>query len=344
MKDFLFKLSRHHAFLFLVAGAVLALGLWLARPKPAPPAPAPKGGRVSVLPGPGFWTPVTDVRLPDSQALAFAPDRGTGFLLASDGTRVVTSDGGGDWTADPASPVTEENFDRTTTGGFTPDGRPFLATGLDESVATSIYERRADGWKTTFAGDYGGLVGASADGSVLVGGAGLVVLREGDGWTPRRIEQAERLTLYAAARDGARIVVVGEYGVLLESRDAGRTWARRQIGTAPLYAVALVGDVLLVGGADGSFHRDAGDGFGPVTGLDRGVTVTALASDGRLAVAGGQLAGGGAVVFSSSDAGVTWHLESSAASGRIVAVAFGARGPFAAALTGELLFRQTLTY
>jgi photosystem II stability/assembly factor-like uncharacterized protein len=282
--------------------------------------------------------------LPDSQALAFAPDRQAGLFVAADGGRLVTADGGHTWSATPEPLFSEADPELVTAAGYLA-AAPFVAVGVDQSPFTSIYAPDAAGdWKTAFEGQYGGLAGASADGSVLVGGAGLVVLREGDGWTPRRIDQAKNLTLYAAARAGARIVVVGEYGIVCESADAGRTWARRQVGTAPLYAVALVGDVLLVGGADGSLHRDAGDGFGPVTGLDRGMTVTALASDGRLAVAGGQLAGGGAVVFSSSDAGVTWHLESSAASGRIVAVAFGARGPFAAALTGELLFRQTLTY
>jgi photosystem II stability/assembly factor-like uncharacterized protein len=343
MKHFV-SLFRHQTFLFLLAGGVLALGLWLARPKPAPPAPAPKGGRVSVLPGPGFWTPVKDVRLPDGQALVFAPDRHAGFFVAADGTRVVTADGGDAWSAAPEPLFSEADPELVTAAGYL-GVAPFVAVGVDQSPFTAIYAPAAPGtWKAVFQGDYGGLVGASADGSVLVGGAGLVLLCESDDWTPRRIEQAERLTLYAAARDRDHIIVGGEYGVLLESRDAGRTWARRQVGTAPLYAVALVGDVLLVGGADGSFHRDAGDGFGPVTGLDRGVTLTALASDGRLAVAGGQLASGGAVVFSSPDAGVTWHLESSAASGRIVAVAFGARGPFAATLTGELLFRHTFTY
>jgi photosystem II stability/assembly factor-like uncharacterized protein len=337
------RLFHSQPFFILLATTILTIGFWLSRPKPRPAAPAPKGGVISVLPGPGFWARVPAVRLTDALALVFAPDRQTGFSLASDGARFLTADGGASWIADARSPITEESFERATTGGFTPDGQPFLATGIDESAATSVYERRDD-WKAVLEGDYGGLIGASADGSVLVGGAGLVVLRAGDGWTPRRIDQAQSLTLYAAARDAARIVCVGEYGAVFESRDAGDTWTQRQAGGAPLYAVALVGQVLIVGGADGAFWRDAGDGFAPVTGLDRGVTVTALATDGRLALAGGELKSGAAVLFSSDDAGVTWRLETLSAPARITAIAFGARGAFAAALTGDVFTRRTLTY
>jgi photosystem II stability/assembly factor-like uncharacterized protein len=344
MNRFFHALLRNQLFLTFLGAGVIALGFWLSRPAPAPVAPAPKGGVISVLPGGGAWIPVKSVRLPDSQALAFASDRQAGFCVAADGRRLVTADGGHTWSATPEPLFSEADPELVTAAGYLA-AAPFVAVGVDQSSVTAIHAPDAAGdWKTAFEGQYGGLAGASADGTVLVGGGGLVVLRVGDAWTPRRIDHANRLTLYAAARDGARIVVVGEYGIVCESADAGQTWTQRQAGAAALYAVALVGQTVIVAGADGSFHRDAGQGFGPITGLDRGVTLTALASDGRLAVAGGQLASGAAVVFSSPDAGVTWHLESSAASGRLVGIAFGARGPFAAALTGELYLRQSLTY
>jgi hypothetical protein len=344
MKDFFFRFFRNQTFLMLLAGGVIAAGLWLSRPQPKPLAQTPEGGHVSILPGSGFWAPVPNVRLSDAQALAFAPDRQAGFFLAADGKRFVTSDGGQAWSADLSSPLTEENFEKATAGGFTPNNSLFFATGLDESAATSVYELQADVWKPVFEGDYGGIAGASADGSVLAGGAGLVILREGDGWTPRRIDQAKNLTLYAAARAGARIVCVGEYGAVFQSRDAGRSWTQRQAGVSPLYAVALVGDALLVGGANGALWRDGGRGFGEITGLDRGLTITALAADGSLALAGGELKNGQAVLFSSVDGAVTWHLETLSAPARLVGIAFGARGAFAAALTGELYLRQSLAY
>ncbi len=344
MSSFMAKLSRHQTALMLLAGGVIALGFWLSRPKPAPAPPTPKGGVISILPGPGFWIPVSGVRLPDGQALAFTADRQAGLVIAADGARFLTADGGNTWAAQAAPLFSEADPELVTAAGYC-GAAPFVAVGVDQSVFTAIYAPAAAGdWKAAFQGDYGGVTRASADGSVLVGGAGLVVLRDGDGWTPRRIDQAQSLTLYAAARDAARIVCVGEYGAVFESRDAGDTWTQRQAGVAPLYAAAFVGDALIVGGANGAFWRDAGDGFGHITGLDRGVTLTALAADGRLALAGGQLTSGAAVVLSSADGGVTWHLETSAASERITTIAFGARGPFAVALTGELFLRQTLNY
>jgi photosystem II stability/assembly factor-like uncharacterized protein len=344
MKNVLSRLFRNQTFLMFLAGGVIVSGFWLSRPKPAPAPPTPKGGVISILPGPGFWIPVSGVRLPDAQALAFTADRQAGLVVAADGARLLTSDGGASWTAQPAPLFSEADPELVTAVGYC-GAAPFVAVGVDQSVFTAIYAPDAAGdWKPAFQGDYGGLTRASADGSVLVGGAGLVVLRDGDGWTPRRIDQAQSLTLYAAARDAARIVCVGEYGAVFESRDAGQSWTHRQAGADTLYAAAFVGDALIVGGADGAFWRDAGDGFAPVTGLDRGVTLTALAADGRLALAGGQLTSGAAVILSSADGGVTWHLETSAASERITTIAFGARGPFAVALTGELLLRQTLNY
>lgn len=109
--------------------------------------------------------------------------------------------------------------------------------------------------------------------------------------------------LYAIAGQGRRLFIVGEFGLLLGSRDGGRSFERLSVPyEGSFFALADDGHRLAVGGLRGNafVSDDGGLGWQPVTGLGE-ASITAL----RAEPSGGFLIG--------DQAGALWRLAGAAA-------------------------------
>jgi photosystem II stability/assembly factor-like uncharacterized protein len=106
-------------------------------------------------------------------------------------------------------------------------------------------------------------------------------------------------------QDSLRTLVVGEFGVIVASADAGSTWTLRHRGVESLFAIASgPGRVLWCMGQDGALLRSFDEGVGwEKRDVGRRVTLLGMSmgEDGR-----GVLLGFGTVLLT-DDGGQTWH-------------------------------------
>jgi photosystem II stability/assembly factor-like uncharacterized protein len=114
----------------------------------------------------------------------------------------------------------------------------------------------------------------------------------GANWTPwmDRLDNPKALHLYALRRDGDRMLVAGEQGLVLLSTDAGRTFHRLAVPYAGSFFTAeLMGaqDIVLAG-LRGNVWRspDAGTSWQPVqVPVPAAITASARGADGALLLA-----------------------------------------------------------
>jgi photosystem II stability/assembly factor-like uncharacterized protein len=292
----------------------------------------------------GRWSSLQGSPLPDLKALAVSSDGDRAFAATDSGKLIFSGDGGINWMVSTSTPLSQDSPEVINACGYTNDGREFIATGVDESARTSIYEHKGSGeWSLALEGDYGGVAGASSDGMVLVGGGGLIILRQGNEWKVKKIEGAEEKTLYAAARRGSRIVVAGDEGFISLSEDGGSTWSNIQKGKDPFYAAGITEKGIIVGGNKGSLWIEEHDGkVAKVENLDRGITIFAISVEGEVIHAGGETENGAPVMLVSKDGGKKWKLEAVAeeAQSRVVAIRKSSEGWLAATIDGHLLRRE----
>lgn len=306
-------------------------------------------GRVALATtGSSVWVPVPGAAAPDLMALSFSPHGDIGAAVSSEGILLVTRDGGLNWQTAGQAPLGDGEM--ATVVVARPGGRIFVGAGVDESKFTAFYDWDGAGNWRVRSGDYGGVIGSSDDGSLLVGGGGLVARAQGDDWTLSELPPCGQVMLYGAAREGQTLLVAGDFGLLARSRDGGRTWdcSTLKVGEtgAPLYAVALAGDNAMAGGARGTLWRlrSAAERWEQVEGLGTGMSVFAAHLDDGGAfgfAAGGNETGGAPFILASSDGGVNWRTEAvREARGRVISLARGRAGLFAATLDGRILVRR----
>lgn len=240
----------------------------------------------------GKWEAVRQPPVPDLVWLDLNDDGTRGVAVASNGMLLTSSDGGASWRLVEGPPVE---------AGETPNVAVFagesivVGCGTDESRHTTVYEWSDAGVWGKVEGAFGGVAGASSDGSVLVGGGGMVAIRRGaNDWDFASVEGAEGLTLYGASRAGKQIVVVGDRGFVGVSEDGGRTWKAEGGGEAALYGVTTrrADDVLAVG-AGGVYERTEGQSRWQVIDASAGSpdALTGVVSTGRAVYAAGERAG-----------------------------------------------------
>jgi photosystem II stability/assembly factor-like uncharacterized protein len=303
----------------------------------------PQFGQITTGPGKGTWSSSPNVRLPDMQTLAVSPELTRAFAASANGTMFFTNDGGYRWDLAGRLPISTDSFETVTAAGYTPDGREYVAIGVEESSRTAIYENIGNGqWEVTLQGDFGGVAGASHDGSVLVGGGGLLILREGAEWKIKKIRGAEELTLFSVSRENEKILAVGDKGFVALSRDGGTNWSTTSLGDQPFYACAISNSNFVAGGsAGGLWIKKNSEAFARVKGLDKGISIFALNLSPGVALAGGEAKDGSPIVLTSTD-GLSWTMEpiKSVVQGRVVSISRLHSGWIAASLDGHIIKRE----
>ncbi|MDQ3256676.1 MAG: hypothetical protein M3R15_22765 [Acidobacteriota bacterium] len=298
-----------------MAMMILAVLWWRGLPHESATMPAASGA-VETQPGCGTWRGVTQTETADLVAVAFAADGRRGVAMDSAAHVLETIDGGRSWTLSVGPILVEDEIPATILYADAPTGgRLVIGTGVDASRSTALYERDGAEWKK-IAGEWGGVAGGSADGTVLVGGGGMIALREPVGrWEFRQLETAREITLYAASRRGEEIIVVGDYGFVGWSFDGGRNWEAERVGEAALYGVAHSSSGAVVGGAGGLWSVHSGV-WTRIADLEAGTRINALcATHSGVIYAGGETSSGAPVVLASHDDGRKWRMEAVAPSG-----------------------------
>ncbi len=238
------------------------------------------------------WEAVKQPFVPDLTWLDLNDDGTRGVAVASNGTLLTSADGGASWRVVQGPPIG---------AGEMPSVAVFagesivVGCGTDESRYTTLYEWSDAGMWGKVEGVFGGVAGASSDGSVLVGGGGMVAVRQNvNRWKFSSIKEAEQLTLYGASRAGKRIIVVGDYGFIGTSEDEGRTWKTEYAGERALYGVTThnADDALAVG-AGGVFERIRSKSRWQIVDMRSGGpdALTGIVSTGRAVYATGERSG-----------------------------------------------------
>ncbi len=238
------------------------------------------------------WEAVKQPVVPDLMSLDLNDDGTRGVAVASAGTLLTSADAGASWRIVRSPPI--EASEIPSVAVFAGEGI-VVGCGTDESRYTTVYEWSDTGLWSKVEGVFGGVAGASSDGSVLVGGGGMVALRQGvHRWKFSSIKEAQELTLYGASREGKQIVVVGDYGFIGTSEDEGRTWKTEYAGEAALYGVTTHNaDEALAVGAGGVYERTKGTSRWQITGREDGSpdALTGIVSTRQVVYATGERIG-----------------------------------------------------
>lgn len=278
----------------------MALSLWLAWPVGAAPV------------GDAWQRPALMVRQPERSVLLAAAWAGDRIVAVGErGIVVVSDDAGGRWRQSP-SPVSV-----TLTMVRFADAKNGVAVGHGGTVlittdAGATWQRRLDGRRIAqLAKDAANTAEARRDAERL----------EADG--------PDKPLLDVLVWDAQRMLVVGAYGIALQTSDAGATWTP-WMGRLPnpkglhWYVARRAGDVLLLAGEQGLLARsdDGGATFKPLASPYKGSWFTGeIDVDGRLLIAG--LRGN---VWRSGDGGTSWTAMPSPVPATITAAARAADG------------------
>ncbi|MBA3443216.1 MAG: hypothetical protein H0T92_25505 [Pyrinomonadaceae bacterium] len=255
------------------------------------------------------WEAVEQPVVPDLVWLDLNDDGTRGVAVASNGTLLTSADAGASWRIVRSPPI--EASEIPSVAVFAGEGI-VVGCGTDESRYTTVYEWSDTGLWSKVEGVFGGVAGASSDGSVLVGGGGMVALRQGvHRWKFSSIKEAGELTLYGASREGKQIVVVGDYGFIGTSEDEGRTWKTEYAGEAALYGVTTRGvETALAVGAGGLYERIRGKSRWQITGREAGSpdALTGIVSTRQVVYAIGERKGE-PLLLKSTNGGQSWERE-----------------------------------
>jgi photosystem II stability/assembly factor-like uncharacterized protein len=322
--------------IILITTVIVAINLlWRSEPSGSEDIKGDSGKVISEVGK--YWVQVGRLGA-DLQAVSFTSDGKNGATVSLDGVVTCTRDGGREWKTYFRAPLADGEIATAVIANSS--GGVVVGAGVDESKHTAFYESDEHGqWRVT-SGEYGGIAGGSSDGTVLVGGGGLIAIRSGSGWKIKKIAQSKEITLYGAARDGKRITVVGDYGFVAESNDGGENWAAEVVGSSPLYSVVITGNKrVIAGGAHGKLWAKSGNSWGEIKGLDGGITIYALLSYGGEIIAAGSTSKDDPIILSSVD-GKRWKIENSGpVSGRITGLAAAESGVFAVTSDSQLIRR-----
>lgn len=322
-------------------------------------------------PSEGKWHPVARISdpnrpgyLPDIISLAFDEAGLLGAAVSSEGMLLITRDGGANWQSFINVPLDKDangniEGEIVTSLSVQSDGLITIGVAVPESPYTAIYQLDSVGNWRRVTGDYGGIGSVTGNGQILVGGNGLIAHRQNDGWSFNKLPGAEDKMLYGTANADELCVVVGDAGFVAASHDGGVSWQKLSgidiandiaisadvITTSAFYAAAVSCEVLLVGGVNGSFWHRAKEKWHRIAGLSDTQTIFSILIDDEskeIFAAGGNLTGDMPFILNSTDGGSTWRYEDIDFDyGRVVAIARGRDGLFAATMDGQILIRHT---
>lgn len=302
--------TASHAIRRHVWGAVVLVAV--AMPSPAGQA----AGRVAA----SLDRPAVTARFPERAVLLAAANAGARVVAVGERGLVLYSDDGGKQWQMAQTPVSVT----LTALRFVDDANGIAvghgATVLGTADGGKTWVRRLDGREAArielaaakASGDPVALKSAErlrADGPdkplldvlllgdrrvLVVGAYGLALFSEDGGKTwqswRNRLPNPKELHLYAARRDGDRIVIAGEQGLLLQSRDAGQHFSRLATPyNGSFFALELPdSQSIIVAGLRGNVLRsgDAGLSWTPIASpMPVSITATAVAPDGGVLAA-----------------------------------------------------------
>jgi len=269
-----------------------------------------------------MWAKVSGVVMPDIIAMGFDKTGRYGAVVSLEGFLMKTNDGGNNWFETGYIPL--EDGDIPNAIAVKEDGKLVIGIGVDESIYTAIYqETNSNNWKQIKCIDCGGIFAGSDDGSIFVGGGGLIVDQSNEvkfSYLP----DWGKTTLYGVAKNSKNnqvnssdnknknqtkllnnehILVVGESNLVAIS-DGNNRWNVISPPTGkilPFYAVAINSEKALVGGVNGSLWQfELNDNkWREIKGLKEQVSVLSmLMAEDEMIVAGGELAGGAFIISS----------------------------------------------
>ena len=240
-----------------------------------------------------MWTKVSGVVMPDIITMGFDKTGRYGAVVSLEGFLMKTNDGGNNWFEAGYIPL--EDGDIPNAIAVKADGKLVIGIGVDESAYTAIYQETDNSnWKQTKCVDCGGIFAGSSDGSMFVGGGGLIINQNDQSNQNNRINESNRnnqinvsylpdwgkTTLYGVAQnhsdnefsensqinnsinqnkvsDNNKILVVGESNLVAIS-ESDNKWNVISPPTGkilPFYAGAINSEKALVGGVNGSLWQ-----------------------------------------------------------------------------------------
>ncbi|MEE4250156.1 MAG: YCF48-related protein [Alcanivoracaceae bacterium] len=247
-------------------------------------------------------------------AVCFADAR-NGWAVGHDAVIIGTRDGGATWQLQ-YSDVLGADADEESVDEFAEDDY------ADEDYSDDYYSEDYEDFGELDAGaqDTSGaplldVVCLNKDRALAVGGYGYLVetTDSGDSWQKviERIDNANGWHLNAIARvpGGSTLLVAGEKGLLLRSRDNGLSWKELESPYEGSFfgVTALTDGTVLAYGLQGNLwvSRNQGDSWRQVkTGVTRGINAATQLDDGSVV-----LGGGAGVVLVSRDGGNSVALQ-----------------------------------
>lgn len=292
------------------------------------------------------WEKIGNLVIPDIVAMNFDEGGQYGVVVSLEGQIAKSLDGGESWKPSTIVPI---NLGELVNGvAISSNGRATVATSVDDSAYTGIYQENSNGsWERTICKDCGGILALDNDGKIGVGGGGLISKYDSqlNKWQFSYLPSWGAYTLYGVASSGQKLWVSGENGLLALSQDQGNSWINlspSSLSSLPFYSITCSesGDKVLLGGVNGSLllldtnlinqnsnsnnnqnsnsdggtdnnnsNNSSNSNWIDVKGLDREMIINSvLITDKALLASGGKLTGLDGFIISSKD-GNTWNYD-----------------------------------
>lgn len=204
------------------------------------------------------WEKIGNLVIPDIVAMNFDESGQYGVVVSLEGQIAKSLDGGESWKPSAIVPI---NLGELVNGvAISSNGRVTVATSVDDSAYTGIYQENSNGsWERTVCKDCGGILALDNDGKIGVGGGGLISKYDSqlNKWQFSYLPSWGAYTLYGVASSGQKLWVSGENGLLALSQDQGNSWINlspSSLSSLPFYSITCSqsGDKVLLGGVNGS--------------------------------------------------------------------------------------------
>lgn len=295
------------------------------------------------------WVKVNAPLLPDIAAFGFDNNEQFGLAISSDGNTILSTDGGNSWKQTQKMPLEGEVV---TSLAINESGKILVGTMVEDSNYTSLYSFQNGKWfaDTGNTANYAGITSINGDGSWATGGGGVIYkVTDNAMLEPSQLPTwAENSTIYSLTSNPAnkeKLLITGDYGLVAESIDNGQSWSLVSLKTdAPLYSNLLLENAAYIGGVENLFCFD-GNSWYRVKEIEARQSIFTIYQDkttSEVFAGGGKIDGSSPLILSSTD-NLTWHSELiNKGRSRVVSLARGKRGLFAATQLGEILLRQDI--
>ncbi len=297
------------------------------------------------------WVKIKTPEMPDIVGFDFNKDQNLGMAVSSEGNIILSTDGGYTWKASEKLPIDGETV---TSLSITESGQILVGTMVEDSSYTALYRYQSGKWIADI-GNYGGITGISSDGNWAVGGGGLVYqvsnTASSSKLQPNKLPYwGENNTVYSLSVNQSNqesLLLTGDNGLAAESKDKGKNWSLlSSVKTqAPIYSSLLLEKNAYVGGLENFFCFDGtSNTWYRVNEIEARQAIFNIYQDRdtkEVFASGGKIDTSSPLIISSTD-NLIWHKELINNDSRIVGLAKGKRGLFAATLLGEILIRQDI--